>query len=339
MKVVYAERHRLHAPRHDIDAGVPVDNVEVPARAERILASLRAVPSQFELVAPVAHGVAPIEAVHSREMIRFLEDMHADELFPDTTLNARLREGMTSDAAEPEVTIGRIGYWCFDTGTPVMEHTYTAAREAVDVALTAADLLLGGERVTYGLCRPPGHHAAHSVFGGFCYFNNAAIAASHLAQQTGEKIAVLDLDYHHGNGTQQIFYRRGDVLYVSIHADPRRAFPYYTGHADETGAGPGLGANCNIPLEPNVDDDQYLAALDRGLEALSGFGSAITIVSLGVDTYQHDPLGDFALTTSAYHDCARQVASAAKRILVLQEGGYYLQDLGDNVRQFLLGLG
>ena len=155
---------------------------------------------------------------------------------------------MGTSPLEPSAPIGRLGYWCFDTGTPIVPGTYGAARSAVDVALTATDLVLGGEPAAYGLCRPPGHHAAHALYGGFCYFNNAAIAAEYAVRQTGGKVAVLDLDYHHGNGTQQIFYRRADVLYVSLHADPRRAYPYFTGHADETGAGAGLGATHNIPL-------------------------------------------------------------------------------------------
>ena len=271
-------------------------------------------------------------------MIRFLESTRAEELFPDTVIHPGLRAGMDSESTEPQATIGRIGYWCFDTGTPILQHTYAAARKSVDVALTACDLILAGASHAYGLCRPPGHHAARAVFGGFCYFNNAAVAASHLAQRTGEKVAVLDLDYHHGNGTQQIFYRRGDICYVSLHADPRRAYPFFTGYADETGAGPGVGANFNLPLGTGVGDDAYLAALDRALDVLARFGAAVTVVSLGIDTYRSDPLGDFALTTEVYRECGRRVASAAPRAVVLQEGGYYLPDLGENVRQFLVGL-
>jgi acetoin utilization deacetylase AcuC-like enzyme len=244
---------------------------------------------------------------------------------------------MRAPQIEPTDLTGRLGWWCFDTGTPILTGTYAAARAAVDVALTTADLVLGGAAVAYGLCRPPGHHAGRSVFGGFCYFNNAAIAAEHLVRQTGGKVAVLDLDYHHGNGTQQIFYEREEVLYMSLHADPRRAYPYFSGFADETGAGPGAGATYNIPLPVGTTDAHYLTALDQALEALSRFTPTLTIVSLGQDTYVHDPLGDFALTTSVYTECGRRVAAAASRLVVLQEGGYYLPDLGDNVREFLLG--
>jgi acetoin utilization deacetylase AcuC-like enzyme len=244
---------------------------------------------------------------------------------------------MNPSVPEPRTPIGQLGYWCFDTGTPILAGTYAAARAAVDVALTAAEMVLNGEPIAYGLCRPPGHHAAHSVYGGFCYFNNAAIAAQLVLQQTGERVAVLDVDYHHGNGTQQIFYQRGDVLYLSLHADPERAYPYFTGHPDETGTGAGLGTTLNITLPVSTTNEHYLSALDQALSVLIRFAPAITIVSLGMDTYGQDPLGDFSLTTPVYAECGRRTAMAAGRLIVLQEGGYYLPHLGENVRQWLLG--
>jgi acetoin utilization deacetylase AcuC-like enzyme len=244
---------------------------------------------------------------------------------------------MEPQAGEPIERIGRLGYWCFDTGTPLVAGTYEAALSAVDVALSCVDLALAGEPVVYGLCRPPGHHAAHSVYGGFCFFNNAAIAAEQLIQRGAERVAVLDLDYHHGNGTQQVFYQRADVLYVSLHGDPARAFPYFTGYADETGAGPGSGFTLNIPLPFGTTDKEYLSALDHALECVTNFAPTITVVSLGIDTYSKDPLGDFSLTTPVYSECGRRVAAAAVPLVVLQEGGYYLPDLGENVRQWLLG--
>jgi acetoin utilization deacetylase AcuC-like enzyme len=340
VRVVHSETHQLHDPLHDVDAGAAVPQVEIPARVERILASLRSDDS-FAVSAPTEHGLAPIEAVHAGGLIAFLREAGPGssrvELFPDTFLHPGLREGMDSTLREPAVDIGKLGYWCFDTGTPIVAGTYAAARGSVDVALTAADLALSGERVVYGLCRPPGHHAAHGVYGGFCFFNNAAIVAQYLVDKGAERVAVLDLDYHHGNGTQQIFYRRADVAYASLHADPYRAFPYFTGFADETGAGPGRGATLNIPLPAGVTNEPYLDALDQAVEVLVRFAPAITIVSLGMDTYAQDPLGDFGLTTPVYAECGRRVAAAGASLVVLQEGGYYLPDLGENVRQWLLG--
>ena len=345
MRVVYSEQHRRHNPRHDVDSGVPVSMVEVPARAEHILAALEQ-DRAFTIEPPTAHGIEPIQAVHSPGLIAFLEHAwqswrsvsRSPEMFPDTMLLQGLREGMdTLTAPEPRSPVGQIGYWCFDTGTPIVEGTYAAARAAVDVALTTADRVLHGESMAYGLCRPPGHHAGRSVFGGFCYFNNAAIAAEYLLQRGRSPLAVLDLDYHHGNGTQQIFYRRGEVLYVSLHADPLHAFPFFTGHADEIGAGPGAGTTLNIALPAGTSDEAYLSALDRALDMLVQFQPAILVVSVGIDTYVHDPLGDFVLTTAVYRECGRRVAATAIPLVILQEGGYYLPDLGDNVHQWLSG--
>jgi acetoin utilization deacetylase AcuC-like enzyme len=337
--VVYSNLHRLHAPLRDIQAGAAVPHVEQPSRAERILAALNADPT-FDIRQPVDHGLAPIQAVHADGLIRFLQqEWDADPpRIPDTVLHPRLRDGLDPVGPEPSDATGRLGYWCFDTGTPILAGTFAAARGAVDVALSAMRLVLDGAPAAYGLCRPPGHHAAHAVFGGFCYFNNAAIAAEYAVRQSGGKVAILDVDYHHGNGTQQIFYRRGDVLYVSLHADPARAYPYYTGYAGETGSGPGLGANLNIPLAAGTTDAHYLAALDLALERMATFGADVTVASLGMDTYARDPLGDFGLSTAAYARCGQRLGLAARRLVILQEGGYYLPDLGANVRTFLRGI-
>jgi acetoin utilization deacetylase AcuC-like enzyme len=238
---------------------------------------------------------------------------------------------------EPRFAAGRAGWWGLDTANPLVAGTGGAARAAVDVALTTADLVLGGERAAYGLCRPPGHHAARSMAGGYCFLNNAAIAAEAVTRATGQRVAILDVDYHHGNGTQQIFWRRGDVLYVSLHADPGRQYPFFLGRANETGEGEGSGANLNIPLPAGTDDEAYLAALDRGLEAIAATPGDVVVVSLGFDTYGHDPIGDFALTTAVYHECGRRAAALGRKLAILQEGGYYRPALGANARAWLRG--
>jgi acetoin utilization deacetylase AcuC-like enzyme len=195
--------------------------------------------------------------------------------------------------------------------------------------------VLAGAPIVYGLCRPPGHHAGPRIFGGSSYLNNAAVAAERMARVTGEPVAVLDLDFHHGNGTQQIFYERADVLYVSIHGDPQRAYPYFTGHADETGRGAGAGATRNFPLAAGTDDRAYLAVLDEAL-ALTRPHADRLIVSLGFDTYRLDG-EDFELTNAGYHAIGERVASSAPSVLVLQEGGYFVPHLGRNARQWLRG--
>ncbi len=340
LPVVYSDSHRAHVPQHDVQAGVAVPHAEVPSRAERIRDALAA-DGSFEVRPPTDYGLAPIEAVHAGGLVAFLQSDwrgHGQVSLPDTVLHPGLRDGLDPFGPEPVDITGRLGYWCFDTGTPVLEGTFGAARGAVNVALSATQLVLAGAPAAYGVCRPPGHHAAHAVFGGFCYFNNAAIAAEYAVRQSDAKVAVLDLDYHHGNGTQQIFYRRADVLYVSLHADPARAYPFFTGYADESGAGPGLGANVNVPLASATTDAHYLSALHAALDRLAGFNAELTVVSLGMDTYALDPLGDFELTADVYAECGRRVAEAARRLVVLQEGGYYLPHLGDNVRRFLRGV-
>ncbi len=348
MRVVYTPVHLGHDALTQTSMGVQIPASEVPDRAERIRTTLEA-DGGFELLAPIEHGEAPITAVHDPGLLAFMRDawqatveagITHDFLAPETIASAFVYEGM-SDALrrEPPHIAGRSGYRALDTSSPIVAGTYAAARGAVDVALTTVDLVLGGETAAYGLCRPPGHHAARSMYGGYCYFNNAAIAADAITRQTGEPVSILDVDYHHGNGTEQIFWRRGDVLYVSLHAHPDREYPYFLGWPDETGEGPGTGANLNLPLPPGVTDEAYLGALDRGLERIARHPGSVLVVSLGFDTYRLDPLGDFALTTEVYHEVGRRAAAIGKRLVILQEGGYYVPALGDNALAWLRGAG
>jgi acetoin utilization deacetylase AcuC-like enzyme len=344
MRVVYSPAHLAHDPANEFAGSEIIPLHETPTRAERIRETLEG-DDAFAFDDPTEHGAAPIEAIHDAGLLRFLEgawegwrsEAKAREAMPDTVMHPAMFEGMRP-GIEPSSVLGRLGYWCFDTATPLVEGSYAAARAAVDVALTPSDGVLGGERAAYGLCRPPGHHAPRAAFGGYCLFNNAAIAAQEIAARTDERVAILDVDYHHGNGTQQIFYRRGDVFYASLHGDPDRAYPYYTGYADETGAGAGEGANLNLPLPAGCDDDEYLRAIDHATEAISAFGSAVLVVSLGLDTYKDDPICDLALTTLAYSRVGERVRLLGHPTVVLQEGGYHVPSLGENVRAWLRGL-
>jgi acetoin utilization deacetylase AcuC-like enzyme len=343
MRAFSSIRHRLHAPQHEIESSGLQAPFEHPGRAEVIRGAL-ADDDAFVLAEPADWGVAPIEAVHDRGLVRFLasaweeyqrEVKTVHDVVPDVFAVPGLRTGM-SPGVEPSRVSARLGWWCFETTTPLTAGTYDAARSAVDCALSAADAVLGGDRVAYGLCRPPGHHATRSLYGGYCFFNNAAVAAAHVVSTTGSKVAVLDVDYHHGNGTQQIFYGRDDVVYASLHGDPARAYPYHTGFADETGAGRGSGANHNLPLPAGTDDDAYLAMLDRALAFADAFDPAVIVVSLGVDTFGGDPICDLALTTEGFGCCGRAVAALGRPLVVLQEGGYADEALGTNVRTWLL---
>jgi acetoin utilization deacetylase AcuC-like enzyme len=351
MQVVYSPRHLAHDIDTETYMGVGVPANEVAERAERIRAALEA-DGGFGFVEPTDHGEAPITAVHDEGLVRFLKvawsELRAQGiprrfLSADTYPNVAMFEGMSPDAIErlvrePRQIGGRAGFWGLDSAAPLVAGTYDAARAAVDVALTAMDCVLGGSTaMAYGLCRPPGHHTARSMYGGYCFFNNAAIVAQAITAATGERVAILDVDLHHGNGTQQIFWRRGDVRYVSIHADPDREYPYFLGRADETGEGEGVGENLNIPLRAGTTNAEYLEATDRALEAIAASPGSIVVVSLGFDTYGLDPIGDFALTTDVYHEVGKRVAALGRRLVILQEGGYHRPSLGENARAWLRG--
>jgi acetoin utilization deacetylase AcuC-like enzyme len=350
MQVVYSPAHLAHDITVETFMGLPIPANEVSERAENIRAALEA-DGGFRFTAPTDHGETPITAVHDPGLVRFLEvawsevrrqGLDRSFLSADTYPNRQMFEGMSPDAVtslvrEPEHAAGRAGYWGLDSAAPLVAGTYVAARAAVDVALTTVDLVLDGATWAYGLCRPPGHHAARSMYGGYCFFNNAAIAAEAIVRATGERVAILDVDYHHGNGTQQIFWRRGDVRYVSIHAHPDRAYPYFLGRVDEIGEGDGAGENLNLPLRAGATNEDYLAAVDRAMESILETPGSIIVVSLGFDTYGLDPIGDFALTTDVYHEVGRRAAAAGRRLVILQEGGYHRPSLGENARAWLRG--
>ncbi len=344
MQVVASERHHRHAPRAEIESSGLQPPFEHPGRADAIRNTLAA-DDRFEIVEPETFDSDVIEAVHDPGLVAFLERAWREyqvrhpgthDVVPDFFSMAGLRHGMGvfPDDAPVESQLGR---WCFETTTPLTEGTFDAARGAVDIAMTAADLVLAGERSAYGLCRPPGHHAPTSMYGGYCFFNNAAIVAHHVAATTGTKVTVLDVDYHHGNGTQQIFYERDDVQYVSLHGDPARAYPYVSGFADERGTGRGSGSTLNLPLAAGSDDDAYLDTLGRAAEAIAAFGPSAIVVSLGVDTFVNDPISDLAVTTDGFARQGRGIAEIGVPIVVLQEGGYDVAAIGDNVRSFLGG--
>jgi len=344
MLVVTSDRQRGHAPLAEIEASGLQPPFEHPGRADAIHEVLAA-DDRFELVEPSDWGTAPIAAVHDPGLVDFLGRAWAEyqvshpgthDVVPDVFAMPGLLDGVGPFPGRSLVD-HELGRWCFETTTPLTEGTFDAARSAVDIALTATSAVLGGERSVYGLCRPPGHHAPTALYGGYCFFNNAAVAAHHIASTTGSKVTVLDVDYHHGNGTQQIFYQRDDVQYVSLHGDPARAYPYLSGFADETGAARGVGANLNVPLAVGIDDDAYAAALASACESIAAFGSSVLIVSLGVDTFHNDPISDLAITTEGLREQGELVAQLALPTVIVQEGGYDVDAIGDNVRAFLLG--
>lgn len=345
MRVFASDRHRRHDPEREIESSGFQAPFESPHRADMIRAALDA-DGGFDAGEPDDDwGTGPIAAVHDPGLVAFLESAWSDyqreigpthDVVPDVFALPGLRDGM-GPVREPSKVSARLGWWCFETTTPLTEGTYEAARSAVDIALSSAETVANGEPIAYGLCRPPGHHATRSLYGGYCFFNNAAIAANHLTSTTGSRVVVLDVDYHHGNGTQQIFYERDDVGFVSLHGDPARAYPYHTGFADETGRGRGSGSTFNVPLAAGTDDESYLAALARALDEVDLLDPAIVVVSLGLDPYRDDPICDLAVTTEGFARCGAAVAARGRPLVVLQEGGYADDALGTNVVAWLRG--
>ena len=334
MEVVYSPEHARHQPRTFIRRGAVVANPEVPARAETLLASVR--DAGHRIVAPDDFGAKPREAVHGKDYLDFLAGIHArwqtlagaaEEVVP----NIHPGRHMTR---RPSGLAGLVGYHTADTACPIGAGTWEAAAASANVALHAASLVLDGAHVAYGLCRPPGHHAYADQAGGFCYLNNVAIAAQHMRGRLA-RVAILDVDVHHGNGTQGVFYERPDVLFVSLHADPSDYYPFYAGYAEETGAGAGNGCNLNLPLPHGSGDREVLAALDRALAAIGRYAPEALLVSLGFDASEHDPLGVLKVTSAGFAAMARHIAGAGLPTVLVQEGGYMSAVLGRNLAEFL----
>lgn len=336
MKYVFDERQKRHDPKHFFANGAPLPNPEQPERVTLLLKGAKA--AGGEPVQTVDHGLAPIAAIHSAEYITFLQNIHerwqriegaSDEVIPNI-------HPATRNANYPKSAVGQAGYHQADTACPISSGTWEAAYWSAQTALTGAELILEGEKAAYALCRPPGHHAFSDMAGGFCFFNNSAIAAEQLLK-SGRKPAILDVDVHHGNGTQGIFYERKDVLTLSIHADPDRFYPFFWGSAQERGEGEGQGYNLNLPLPRGTGDDAYLVALEKAFERINSFGADVLVVALGLDPYEKDPLKGFSITTPGFTRIAKAINTLGIPILLVQEGGYLCEELSDNLTSFLLG--
>ncbi len=336
MHTIYTDRHHGHATENLVINGQPIESRETPARAEAILAAVRAA-QLGPILAPTDHGLAPIRAVHDADFVMYLRTAYAQSAayFGEARPVIAGRNDVTSERAPscPEDFPGRRDYYTYDYEDPILEMTWDAAYWSAQCALTAADLVRAGERAAYALCRPPGHHAMPDQYGGFCYLNNVAIAARSL--QADGPVAILDIDYHHGNGTQAIFYADPAALFCSLHADPDFVYPFFWGRADERGAGAGLGLNHNWPLPLHMDDVAYLVVLDEALHVIADFAPRYLLVSLGLDAAEGDLIGKFRITTQGFREIGRRIAALRFPTVIVQEGGYRLDTLGDNAVTFL----
>lgn len=336
MKAFFDDRQWKHDPRHFMANGVVQPSPEQPERIARLHAGAEAAGCRFS--APPDAGQGPIAAVHSPEYVTFLQNIYTrwrridgagDEVIPN------IHPANRTDSY-PKSAVGQAGFHQADTACPIAEHTWEAAYWSAQSVIAGADAVGGGEHAVYALCRPPGHHAFADLAGGFCFLNNAGIAAERL-RAAGHRPAILDIDVHHGNGTQGMFYARSDVLTVSIHADPARFYPFFWGHGHERGEGAGLGANLNLPLERGTGDDDYLATLDRALERVAAFGCSALVVALGLDAHEEDPFQGLGVTTSGFARIGAAIAGLGLPALYVQEGGYLSDALGPNLTSFLSG--
>ncbi len=315
--------------------GVVSANPEQPARIGVLKGGAEAAGTVFE--EPGDHGLGPIAAIHPAEYLDFLQNIHrrwsrmegaSDEVIPNVHPG---RHGLT----RPDGMVGQAGWHMADTACPITGETWTSAYWSAQTALSAA-AIAEADGASYALCRPPGHHAFADMAGGFCFLGNAAIAAEALHVR-GARVAILDVDVHHGNGTQGIFYRRGDVLTLSIHADPARFYPFFWGHAHERGEGEGEGANLNLPLRRRTSDEGYFEALDKALARIAAFGTDAVVVALGLDAHEDDPFQGLAVTTDGFSRMAGRIRGLGLPTVIVQEGGYLQPKLGENLTSFLSG--
>ncbi len=339
MRTVYSDKHKLRDAKIEIFEGQIVAPFECPKRAEYILNRVKEV-NLGDIIEPRDYGLEPVFAVHDKDYIKFLEtcieEWKAAGCDSEAIANCWPTRTMNSPHI-PNHIEGKIGYYALAAETTISEGTWEAALASKDVAVTATDLVLEGENVAFGLCRPPGHHAAVDQFGGYCFLNNAAIAAQHACDQGAKRVAILDVDFHHGNGTQQIFYDRDDVMFLSIHGDPMDAFPYFLGHADEIGEGKGKNYTFNYPLPPKSNYDKWGKALDDALLKVKDYAPDILIISLGVDTFENDPISFFKLTSNDFTNYGKRIAKIGLPTVFIMEGGYAVEEIGINTVNVLQG--
>jgi len=339
MKIAFSERHQAHGGAQELNFNRMVPMWEKPERMDAILKELAR--RRFgTLVEPESFGLEPIHRIHDPAYVGFL--MRAYDLWQEQVglgkfANATMFAMRGMKQVPGSSVQAMLSAYTFDVCVPFVGGTWDAMRSAVDCALTAQALVQRGERAAFALCRPPGHHSSQDLAGGYCYLNNAAIAAQAFLDQGAGRVAILDVDYHHGNGTQRIFYARSDVLYLSIHGRPEEEFPYVMGFADETGTAEGEGFNLNLPLPKGTAWPTFARALALALNEIDRYRPEVVVLSLGVDGYRGDPVGGFALESDDFTEMGRMIATIDRPVLFVMEGGYAVDALGRNVVNLLEG--
>ncbi len=338
MKYVRSDDHRLHFPEGELFGGELVRPFECPERWEYVVAALDQA-GLVDVVDPMPLDEERVAMVHRADYLQFLASAwdqwlaagyHRDAL--PSVFPARNMSQVVPDHID-----GKLGYYTFALETAITAGTWQAAAASAAIAQTAQQLVTGGERSAFALCRPPGHHAAADLYGGYCFLNNAAIAATGFLADGADRVAILDVDFHHGNGTQSIFYDRADVLFCSIHGDPRHEFPHFLGYADERGVADGVGYNANYPLAPGTGFGLWAQALDDACRRIVEHRPDALVVSLGVDTFEADPISSFKLTSNDFSTYGRTIGSLGLPTVYVMEGGYAVEQIGINTTNVLTG--
>lgn len=340
MLIYFADRHAAHNCAGEIKDGQLKPCFENPTRADAIEHAFAA--SGFtNILVPDDYGLSPILAVHDKAYVAFLRTAwkewtaagRSGDIFPLVWPGTNMRRNVA-----PQTIDGKLGLYTFDSGTPICAGTWDVAYQGAQSAISAANAVWGGShKHAFSFSRPPGHHAMPSQYGGYCFLNNAAIAAQTLRETGANRVAILDVDYHHGNGTQAIFYGRNDVMVVNIHSDPANEYPYFLGHADETGEGQGEGYNVNLPLPKGTSWQTYEPALEKAIRAITQYDPDVLVLSFGADTYKDDPLGFFELETEHFSEIGNRVNAINVPTAIVLEGGYAIDALGENVVALLTG--
>ena len=331
MQTFYSEDHRLHHANAELNEGQLMPCFEMPSRADMVLAQVKRT-ELGPISAPLDYGIEPIKRIHDADFVDFIQTAwprwsalgREHDMLPLAWPMRRMPMRCPDDID------GQLGYYSFDAGAPLTANSWQAIYSSAQVALSAQAHIVAGAHSAFALCRPPGHHAGIDYMGGYCYLNNAAIAAQAMLDQGARRVAILDVDFHHGNGTQDMFYQRADVLFTSIHGDPRNEYPCFSGYADERGEGVGLGYNLNYPLPAGSNWDAWSRALNDALRQIAGFGADYLVVSLGVAPSLADPISSFKLDSPDYLTMGEMIAKLGLPTLFVMEGGYAVEEIGIN---------
>lgn len=338
MKIIYSEKHKLRDAKTELYGGQLVYPFERPSRMDHILGRIEKT-GVGELIKPADIGMDAIGKIHDAGYLEFLQSAWDEWVatgFEGEAIATTWPARRMNDKV-PNFIEGKLGYYSMAAETALTEGTWPATYSSAQVALTGAEMISAGEHAAFSLCRPPGHHAAIDMYGGYCFINNAAAAAQHLLDKGAIRVAIVDVDFHHGNGTQDIFYTRDDVLFVSLHGDPMDAFPHFLGHAEETGKGSGEGYNHNYPMKPGTQFSEWRGALTDGLGKVVQYKPDALVISLGVDTFENDPISFFKLKSDDFTTYGGDIAKLGLPTLFVMEGGYDIGEIGVNTVNVLQG--